>query len=78
MEIVLVVLFFVVGLPIIVAIALVSHARSQGARPAPKSSGVGRAALKTYRAAGDVKAVARGTYGKRVVRRAAFRGLRKL
>ena len=78
MEVVLVVLFIFVGLPIIIAIALVTHARSQGARPSSRSSGVGRAALKTYRTVGDVKAVARGTYGKRIARRAAFRGLRKL
>ena len=34
--------------------------------------------MKAYRAYGDAKAIARGTYGKRLVRRAVFRGFRKL
>ena len=44
------------------------------------STGAGRAALRAYRVAGDVRAIARGpgAYGRRVVRRSAFRALRRL
>ena len=44
------------------------------------STGVGRAALRGYRVAGDVRALGRGpgAYGRRVVRRSAFRALRRL
>ena len=44
------------------------------------STGVGSAALRAYRVAGDVRAIARGpgAYGRRVVRRSAFRALRRL
>ena len=34
--------------------------------------------MKGYRAYGDAKAIARVTYSKRLIRRAAFRGIRKL
>ena len=36
-----------------------------------------RAVLRAVRVAGDVRAVARGTYGRRPVRRAAIRTLRR-
>ena len=44
------------------------------------STGAGRAALRAYRVAGDVRAIARGpgAYGRRVVRRSAFRAVRRL
>ena len=44
------------------------------------STGAGGAALRAYRVAGDVRAIARGpgAYGRRVVRRSAFRALRRL
>ena len=44
------------------------------------STGAGRAALRAYRVAGDVRALSRGpgAYGRRVVRRSAFRALRRL
>ena len=44
------------------------------------STGAGSAALRAYRVAGDVRAIARGpgAYGRRVVRRSAFRALRRL
>lgn len=45
-----------------------------------RSSGVGRMALKGYRAYGDMKAIARGlgAYSKRLIRRGPFRAMRKL
>ena len=49
-------------------------------RPAPRTStGTGRAVLGAMRAVNDVRAVSRGpgAYGKRVLRRAAFRTLRR-
>ena len=66
---------------------LVMRRRRQDAPPTPppraratppRSTGIGRAALRGYRAYGDAKAIARGTYGKRLLRRSAFRTLRKL
>ena len=60
---------------------LVMRRRRQDAPPprqAPRSTGIGRAALRGYRAYGDARSIARGTYGKRLLRRSAFRTLRKL
>lgn len=64
---------------------LVMRRRRQGAPPpaaprrqAPRSTGIGRAALRSYRLYGDARSIARGTYGKRLLRRSAFRTLRKL
>ena len=50
----------------------------QRARRTSRSVGVGRTAMKAYRTYGDAKAIARGNYGKRLARRAVFRGIRKL
>ena len=49
-------------------------------RSSPSSTGAGRAALRAYRVAGDIRAASRGpgAYGRRIVRRSAFRALRRL
>ena len=80
-------LLFFVAIPFGIAIAVRAHVYRQAERgelpPASgratrRSTGVGRAAMKGYRAYGDARAIARGAYGKRLIRRAAFRGIRKL
>lgn len=78
---------FFVAIPFGIAIAVRAHLYRQAERgelpPARgrttrRSTGIGQAAMKGYRAYGDAKAIARGTYGKRLIRRAAIRGIRKL
>ena len=61
-----------------------SRTEKKEAPPAPQparrtSTGTGRAVLRTMRAVNDVRAISRGpsAYGKRVLRRAAFRSLRR-
>ena len=48
-------------------------------RPATRTTGTGRTVLRTMRAVNDVRAVSRGggAYGKRLLRRQAFRTLRR-
>ena len=57
-----------------------SRAGSAHAGSRPRKYQVGRAALRAYRTAGDVRAMARGpgAYGRRIARRAVFRSLRKM
>lgn len=75
---------FVLGvLTVLFLRALVAHrpqdVDERKAKPAPQRRGqTGRAVLKAYRVYGDVRAISRGTYGRRLVRRAAFRGLGRL
>ena len=70
------------------AIALLLRARvasrterdSPARAPAPpRTTGTGRAILRTIRAVNDVRAASRGpgAYGKRLVRRSAFRAVRR-
>ena len=72
----------VFGLLVMAAVACGSRSRQLQRQAQRKrgSPGVGRAALRGYRVAGDVRAIARGpgAYGRRVVRRSAFRALRRL
>ncbi len=57
------------------AVRLTREAQRKRGEPVRyRSSGAGRVALRTYRAVGDVRAIARGTYGKRLIRRSAFKG----
>ena len=88
MELIVALLLFFVVIPLCVAIGVrnsVYRKAEQGELPeqrrrssTSRSTGAGRAAMKGYRAYGDAKAIARGTYGKRLARRMVFRGIRKL
>jgi len=77
-----VLLFF--GIGCLLASCLASGARRS--RPGGvaayrrRSTGIGRAALRTMRTVNDARAIARGpgAYGKRLARRAVFRGIRRL
>ena len=55
----------------VVVVFAISRAGAGRHRP----SGTGRAALRAYRTVGDVRAAGRGTLGRRLVRRSAFRAL---
>ena len=75
---------FIIGAVLGATVTYAIMRRRQGAPPTPpprattRSTGIGRAALRGYRQYGDARAIARGTYGKRLLRRSAFRTLRKL
>ena len=68
----------VFGVLVLVAVACGAQSRQVARRR--RSTGLGAAALRAYRVAGDVRALSRGpgAYGRRVARRAAFKAVRRL
>ena len=58
-------------------VALRGVVRDRPADRPPRPGETGRAVLRAYRVVGDVRAISRGTYGRRLVRRSVFRAVRK-
>ena len=61
----------------LLVVSLRAVVRDRPADRPPRPGEAGRAVLRAYRVVGDVRAIARGTYGRRLARRAVFRGIRR-
>ena len=66
-----------VAVVIVFAVLFLVAVCCRGAAGRSRPSGAGRAALRAYRTVGDARAVARGTIGRRLVRRSVFRAVRR-